>query len=492
MRPRMGQAYARLVERLQRMTALRDAAEMLAWDQQTHMPPGGTPARAAQMAALGATMHDLLASDETGRLLAQAERDEADPDRVAVLRETRFAYDRATKVPSDLVQATAEAQANGFEAWADARRRSDYGAFQPHLARLLDLRRQYAQHVAPDVPAYEALFQDYEPWVPLAEARANLTKLREGLRPLIQQARERGASTPTTFDGDWPVEKQPDLCRRVVAMLGYDLHRGRLDVSPHPFSAGGAHDARITTRYDASTPLTGLLAAIHEAGHAMYMQGLPAEKMGTPLGDARDLIVHESQSRLWENNVGRSLAFWQRVLPMMREAFPGNLARVTAEDAWRAANHVQPSLIRVEADELTYHLHVALRVELEEALVSGKLPVSELPHRWNETMRRDLGLTPPDDAHGVLQDMHWSTGSFGYFPTYSLGSMLSAQLMEAYERGGGTSDDHPALLAWLRANVHAHGKRYKTGDLVERATGKALTPDAFLRYANTKYAQVWA
>ncbi|HWH08099.1 MAG TPA: carboxypeptidase M32, partial [Candidatus Thermoplasmatota archaeon] len=339
----MGHAYARLVERLERMNALRDAAEMLAWDQQTMMPPGGTPARAAQMAALGATIHDLLASPETGRLLQEAEREETDPDRVAVLRETRFAYDRATLVPGDLVQATAAAQAKGFEAWADARRRSDYKAFQPHLARLLDLRRQYAQHVAPDAPPYEALFQDYEPWVPLAEARGNLARLREGLRPLIAKARARDAKAPTTFDGDWPVEKQAELCRRAVAMLGYDFQRGRLDVSPHPFSAGGAHDARITTRYDPSNPLSALLGAIHEAGHAMYMQGLPTEHAGTPLGEARDLVVHESQSRLWENNVGRSLPFWRKTLPLVREVFPGTLAHATPEDAWRAASHVEPS-----------------------------------------------------------------------------------------------------------------------------------------------------
>lgn len=488
----MGQAYARLVERLQRMGALRDAAEMLAWDQQTNMPPGGTPGRAAQMAALGATMHDLLVSPETGRLLAEAEKEETDADPRAVLRETRFAYDRATLVPGDLVQATAEAQAKGFEAWADARRRSDYKSFQPHLARLLELRRRYAEHVAPGAPPYEALFQDYEPWVSLAEARANLTKLREGLRPLIQQAAARNAPPPTAFDGDWPVEKQVELCRRVVAMLGYDFQRGRLDASPHPFSAGGPYDARITTRYDPRWPLSSLLAAIHEAGHAMYMQGLPPEHHGTPLGEARDLIVHESQSRLWENNVGRSLAFWRRVLPMMRDAFPGALAKATAEDAWRAVNHVQPSLIRVEADELTYHLHIALRFELEESLVGGRLALDEVPHKWNEVMKRDLGLTPPDDARGCLQDMHWSSGSFGYFPTYSLGSMLSAQLMAAYQRQGGAADDYAALLTWLRTNVHAQGKRWKTGELVERATGKPLAPGDFLAYAREKYAKVWA
>lgn len=264
-------------------------------------------------------------------------------------------------------------------------------------------------------------------------------------------------------------------------MLGYDFQRGRLDTSPHPFSAGGVHDSRITTRWDEATPIPGLLAAIHEAGHAMYMQGLPPEHAGTPLGEARDLIVHESQSRLWENHIGRSRGFWQRIAPMMRKHFPGN--KLDPDAAWRAVNDVRPSFIRVEADELTYHMHVALRFEIEEALVSGKMSVDEVPHKWNEVMRRDLGISPPDDAHGCLQDMHWSTGSFGYFPTYSLGSMLSAQLMAAYP---GPEDDYGALLSWLREQVHSQGQRHKTGDLIVRATGSPLSPDAFLKYAAAK------
>ena len=283
------------------------------------------------------------------------------------------------------------------------------------------------------------------------------------------------------------------LAKRVVAMLGYDFERGRLDVSPHPFSSGNPYDARITTRFEPRSPLPGLLAAIHEAGHAMYMLGLPKEWFGTPLGDARDLVVHESQSRLWENHVGRSLPFWEQVLPMVREEFPGALAGVTVDQAWRAVNHVQPSLIRVYADELTYHMHVALRFEIEEALVSGQLRMSEVPSAWNDLMEKYLGIRPKNDAEGCLQDMHWSTGSFGYFPTYSLGSMLSAQLHAAFQRQTRASPtDYAALQAWLVEHVHKHGKRYKTMDLIERATGSTLTPEPFLAYAKDKYARVWA
>ena len=479
--------YAQLMERIKRMGALHDAAEILEWDQQVCMPPGGTEARAAQVAAISATMHEILTSPETGRLLAEAERAEGDEAHRAALRELRFAYDRETRVPVALVEKLSLAQSRGYEAWVEAKKASSFAAFAPALEELVRLKKEYAKHVEPDKPAYEALFRDYEPWIPLAEARRNLVELRAGIKPLVEKAKRQPAR-PDPFAGHWPKEKQDALCRKVAAMIGYDFQRGRLDVSPHPFSAGGPHDARITTRWDESTPVSGLLGVVHEVGHATYMQGLPAEHMGTPLGEARDLVVHESQSRLWENHVGRSLPFWQKVAPMMRESFG---RAPSPEEAWRGVNLVEPSLIRVEADEITYHLHVALRLEIEEAIFADKLPIHEVPHRWNETVKRDLGLDVPDDARGCLQDMHWSTGSFGYFPTYSLGSLLSAQLMEAYARAG-PPDDYGALLAWLRANVHAHGKRYTTGDLVARATGRPLSPDAFLRYAKEKYARVWA
>lgn len=485
-------SYAQLLDRVRRMGALHDAAEILAWDQQVMMPPGGTEARGAQLAAIAASMHELLVSPETGRLLAEAERGEEGGDARAALRELRFAYDRETRVPMELVEETSRAAARGYEAWVEARKTSRFASFQPHLEKLLELRRRHASLVAPAAPPYEALFQDYEPWIGLDEARRNLRTLRDGLRPLIERARKRDAPVPRALEGRWPIDKQEEVAKRVCVMLGYDFERGRLDKSPHPFSAGGAFDARITTRYHEDTPIPALLGAAHEAGHAMYMQGLPKERMGTPLGEARDLVVHESQSRLWENHVGRSLPFWEKLLPILRDAFPQNLRGASAEDAWRAVNDVRPSLIRVEADELTYHMHVALRFEMEVALVDRKLSVAEVPHKWNEIMLRDLGLTPPDDARGCLQDMHWSAGSFGYFPTYSLGSMLSAQLAEAYERGGGSMGDHPSLLEWLRDRVHSQGKRWKTGELVERATGRPLSPDAFLRYASAKYGRLWA
>lgn len=485
-------AYAELLQRLDRMDALTQSAYLLEWDQHTYMPPGGVPGRSRELSTISTLRHEIFTAPETVRLVERAEKEASGDDERAVLREVRHDLDRATKVPGSLVETIAKESSEAFPVWVEAKQKSRFALFQPRLERLIELRRRYAAHVDASKPPYEVLFHDYEPWIPIADARRNLAALREGLRPLIARAVERKAARPTTLKGAWPAEGQMAVARRVVEMLGYDFQHGRLDVSPHPFSVGNPFDARITTRFEPDDPTQGLLAAIHEAGHAMYMQGLPKDKQGSPLGDARDLVVHESQSRLWENHVGRSREFWERALPLLRETFPNAVPGVTAEQAWRVVNHVEPTLIRVYADELTYHMHIALRFDLELDLVEGRLHAREVPQAWNDRMQKDLGVTPPDDAQGCLQDMHWSTGSFGYFPTYSLGSMLAAQLHASFERATrAPPTDYRALKAWLLENVHQHGKRYKTGELIERATGQPLSPEPFLQYARAKYATVW-
>jgi carboxypeptidase Taq len=489
--PAVPSSYDALLVRVQRMDALKQTLYQLEWDQHTYMPPGGVEARSQEVSVLSALRHELLTAPETGRLLAEAEKSETDEARRAVLREVRWEHDRAARVPTSLVEAHAKEASVAFPAWVEAKKRSDFATFRPHLERLVELRREYAAAVDPGAPAYAVLFNDYEPTIPLADARRILSALREGLRPLVARAPRRDA--PTTFHGTWPADKQLELCKRIVAMLGYDFHHGRLDVSPHPFTSGNQYDSRITTRFDEANPTSGLLAAIHEAGHALYQLGLPKEHFGDPLGDARDLVVHESQSRLWENHVGRSLPFWEQALPVFHEVFGAAMPRASAEACWRAVNHVQPSLIRVYADELTYHMHIALRFEIEEALVSGKLAVREVPATWNDLMQKYLGIAPPDDARGCLQDMHWSGGTFGYFPTYSLGSILSAQLYATFQKTAAAAPtDHAALRAWLVEHVHKHGKRYPTMELVRRATGAPLGPEAFLAYANDKYGRLWA
>jgi len=302
---------------------------------------------------------------------------------------------------------------------------------------------------------------------------------------------------PDAFEGRWPKAEQEVLSRRVCEMIGYDFRRGRLDVSAHPFSAGGAHDARITTRYDESTPIPSLLGSVHEAGHAMYMQGLPPEHLGTPLGDARDLVVHESQSRLWENHVGRSLGFWERVTPMVRELFPANKRAFDPVACWKSVNDARPTLIRVEADEGTYNMHVMVRFELERALFRGDLQPRDLPREWNRRYKDYLGIDVPDDRRGCMQDVHWSFGLIGYFPTYTLGNLYAAQF---WEKITADIDDLPkqigkgqfdALLHWLRENIHRHGKRYRAADLCRRVTGKALSADPLVEHLTRKAEQVY-
>lgn len=495
----MASAYDDLVARLQRISAINQAAKLLQWDQETYMPSGATESRAISLGALSGVTHEMFTHETTGNLLKDAEKNETDEKRRALLRETRVDYDRSTRVPTSLVEELTKVRSRALDAWKHARKDSDWKKFQPHLASIVELRRKYAAHINPDKPAYEVLFQDYEPWIPLSDARANLAALRQGLMPLVKEAASAPQATSNALAGPWEKERQATLNTRVLHAIGYDFAHGRLDESAHPFTEGNAYDARITTRYDEGDLLAGLLGTIHEAGHAMYEQGLPKEDFGTPLGEARDLVVHESQSRLWENHVGRSKAFWTWALPQLRTHFEGRpVSGVTPDDAWIAANRVRPSFIRVEADELTYHMHIALRFEIEEEIIGGKLDLADVPAVWNERMEKYLGITPSNDAQGCLQDVHWSLAAIGYFPTYSLGSMLAAQLFDTYERAHADVQadiergDFAPLLSWLRETVHVHGKRYTTPDLVARATGKPLSPDALLAYAGKKFRAVWA
>ncbi len=496
----MPSAYDQLVTRLKRIHALGEASGALQWDQETFMPSGGTEARAVQLSTLSTLSHELFTAPEVGKLLAAAEKEETDDVHRALLRETRHSYDRATKVPGALVERLSKATSRALPKWVEARKRSDFATFAPILSEIVDVRRDMAAKIDPSGDPYAVLFEDYEPWIPLEDARANLAALRDGLKPILDAAVEstRAAGPDTVFTGEWPIDGQEKLGKHVLDAVGYDWTRGRLDPSAHPFSTGNRYDARITTRYDVNDALGALLSTVHEFGHSLYTLGLPEAHFGTPLGDARDLSVHESQSRLWENHVARSEPFMEFLLPALRDAFPGRLDKVTAHDAWRAANRVEPSLIRVEADELTYHMHIAVRFEVEEGIVSGRTAIEDIPAAWNERMESYLGVTPPDDAHGCLQDIHWSHGAFGYFPTYSLGSMLAAQLYRAFEAANGPftenirRGDFAPLREWLRENVHTHGKRYRTGELVEKATGAPLTPDAFLAYARDKFQRVAA
>ncbi|WP_411967808.1 carboxypeptidase M32 [Haloferax sp. YSSS75] len=490
-------AYDQLLAKYKRIANVENAGGILSWDQQVMMPDAGTPARSQQLSALSALSHELLTDDEFGELLDAAEADDPTDEQADVLRELRRDYERAVRVPNELVEQISAASSEAIPAWKQAKAEDDFETFAPHLEKHVELKRQYAEHIDPDRDPYEVLFEDYEPCLPLEQAEEILAEVREVLVEMIAEVRESDVELAVdAFEGEFPADEQEELVRDALSALGYPWDRGRLDTAPHPFSSGTQFDARVTTRYDESDPLGSLFSTIHEFGHALYTLGLADEHYGSPLGEDRNLSVHESQSRLWENHVGRSRAFWQHFLPTFTEHFPEVDASV--EEAYEAANQVyEDNLIRVEADELTYHLHIVIRFELERALVSGDLAVEDVPEAWNDKYEEYLGIRPETDSEGCLQDIHWAYGNFGYFPTYSLGSIMSAQLFAAAEDDIENLDEKIAdgefadLRDWLRENVHQHGRRYETNELVRRATGADFTADDFLDYVQSKYTHLY-
>jgi len=491
-------AYDALLDRVQRWNAVGSASGVLGWDQQVMMPEGGTPARSKQLSALSSVHHDMVTDDETGELLDELDDADLTDEQAAVVREVRREYERADAVPVELVEEISETGSEALQAWEEAKAEDDFDEFAPYLEKHVELKREYAEHIDPDRDPYEVLFEEFEPCLSMERAESILTELREALVPMIDDIRESDVELAVdTFEGTFPEETQEELSREALELVGYDFDRGRLDVSSHPFTSGNQFDCRVTTRFDETDPLGAVGSTIHEFGHAQYNLGLPQEHFGTPLGQSRDLSVHESQSRLWENHVGRSEAFWERFLPVFQEHFP-QTEEATARDAYEAFNQVyEDNFIRVEADELTYHLHIVIRFEIERDLIRGDLAVEDVPEVWNDKYEEYLGIRPETDSEGCLQDIHWSHGNFGYFPTYSLGSVMAAQLFEAAES---EIDDLEAKIAegdfedlhgWLGENVHRHGSRYETNELVERATGEEFTADAFLDYVDEKYGELY-
>ncbi len=487
-------AYDDLLEQYRRRTYVGDAAGVLSWDQQVTMPEGGTPARSKQSSALSAVSHDLLTDDQVADALEALEGAELPAPEAAAVREIRRKHERAAKLPTDLVEETAEAASNALPVWQQARADDDFEAFAPTLEELLDLKRRQAEHIDPDRDPYEVLFEDYEPYLDLETAERVLERLRDELVPLIDAISATDADL-ASLSGTFPDDDQEALVRDVLEDLGYPWDRGRLDTAPHPFSSGTQFDARVTTRFEEDDPLAALGSTVHEFGHATYTHGLADEAYGTPLGESREMTVHESQSRLWENHVGRSRAFWDHVAPTVNDHLGTDL---TPREGYEAFNQVyEDNLIRVEADELTYHMHIILRFEIERDLIRGDLDVAEVPAVWNDRMEEYLGVRPDTDADGCLQDIHWSHGAFGYFPTYSLGSVLAAQLYVALAADVPDVEDSIAdgefdpIHDWLTTEIHQHGQRYRTDELVERATGEPFTADAFLDYATRKFGDLY-
>ncbi|RNJ25586.1 carboxypeptidase M32 [Halosegnis longus] len=488
-------AYDSLLERYKRATYIGDAAGVLSWDQEVVMPEGGTPARSKQTSALSGARHDILTSDEFEADLNAAEDAALSDEQAAVVREIRREFDRAAKVPKSLVERISEETSNALPIWKEAKAEDDWETFAPQVETLLELKREYANHIDPEADTYEVLFADYEPWLDLSVAEDVLEQLRDALRPLIDDLNEADADLATPFDGTYSDDDQFSLAESTLEYLGYPDDHGRLDTAPHPFSSGTQFDARVTTRFDNEDPVGSIGSVIHEFGHATYTLGLPREEYGTPLGQNRGLTVHESQSRLWENHVGRSASFLSNYVDLVNDDLGTD---ISGQELYEAANQVYPdNLIRVEADELTYHMHIILRFEIERDLLSGELDVADVPEVWNAKMEEYLGVTPDTDAEGCLQDIHWAHGSFGYFPTYSLGSVLAAQLFDAAESDIEGLDsqladgEFDALHEWLTEEVHQHGARYTTNELVKRATGEEFSADAFIEYADAKFSDLY-
>ena len=502
-------AYAGLLTHQRSTAVLGSVGAVLGWDQETMMPAGGLAQRGDQLAELAQIRHARATDPRVGDGLAACEADEAltaDPasDAAVNLRWWRHGYDRATRLPADLVVEMTRATSAGKAAWAEARAENDFSRFADPLERIVALSRQQA--AAYGVPEggepWDALAEGYEPCMTAASVAGVFAPLRERLVALL--GRLRGAPNPPSdafHRLKLPVTQQEAFVRHVAGAIGFDFGRGRLDVSAHPFCSG-THpgDVRLTTRFGEDNLNDALGSTMHECGHGLYEQGLPMEHRNTPRGHAVGLSIHESQSRLWENQVGRSAAFWRWAQPQLAGFFGDAVAGFDADAVYAAANRVQPGLIRVEADEATYNLHIMIRFALERALLDGGLAVADLPGAWNEAYRRDLGVEVPDDARGCLQDIHWSMGALGYFPTYTMGNLYSAQLFEAAQAalGGAAALDaqfaageFAPLLGWLREHVHAAGQTYGSDALCERVTGRPLSAEPLMRHLEGKLGPIY-
>ena len=494
----------KLKVRLAEVCDLKGAGALLSWDQQTYMPTGGGPARAEQLATLETLAHEQFTSEQVGEWLEGAAVETQalsyDSDDASLVRLTRREYDKARRLPPALVAEIARQTSLGMETWVKARADSDFGLFQDSLQTIVGLQRELADCLGYRERKYDALLDQYEPGMESADLERLFADLKTGLVPLVQDISQKlDRVEDDLLHQFFPIEKQRTFGLELAEKIGFDLSRGRQDQSVHPFCTSfSIHDVRITTRFDEKFLPSALFGTLHEAGHALYEQGVGAALERTPLGNGTSLGIHESQSRLWENLVGRSRGFWKFAYPRLQQTFPQELASCSLETFYRAINRVEPSLIRVEADEVTYNLHIMLRYELEAGLIEDDLPVEDLPGAWNSKMQSYLGISPPNDALGVLQDVHWSHGLFGYFPTYSLGNLVSVQF---YEQAGQENPAIPGeiergefsnLLSWLRTHVHQHGRKFMPAELVQRVTGGGLTAAPFIGYLKAKYGEIYS
>ena len=495
-----------LTNRLLEIRRIQSAASVLSWDQETYMPAGGGAARAEQIATLEGLAHEKLVSQEVETLLAdwidpatgQAAAGWDEPSR-SLLRETWRDFSRAKKLPSAFVIRLSRECSLAQQAWVTAREESRFSKFLPSLRTIISLKREEADYLGYRNSPYDALLDTYEPGATIGQLAPLFTELRERLVVLLRKVKASGVAVDDTcLHQRFDQAKQIEFGRLVLVAMGYDFERGRLDLSAHPFTTSfHPTDVRVTTRVFEKDLPSCLFSCIHEGGHGLYDQGLDPRYYGSPLGESVSLGIHESQSRLWENCVGRSRAFWHCFYPILQQTFPQQLGTVPLDLFYAAINRASPSLIRVEADELTYNLHIMLRVEIEQALIENRVQPDDLPELWNEKMQSYLGIVPEQDAEGVLQDVHWSMGAFGYFPTYTLGNLYAVQFFEQAKQELPQLEEHIAagqlvpLRRWLEQKIHRWGRMFTPDHLARRVTGKGVSPEPFLHYLEGKYRELY-
>jgi carboxypeptidase Taq len=481
---------------------IRATIALLGWDQQTYMPAGGAEDRGDAISTLSSLLHAKATSPGLGQLLEDLRPLEAsldpDSDEACLIRKTRREYEKQVKVSSQWVTEFAKLTTLGHATWEEAKQKSDFSIFQPHLEKIVAMRRDYSQFFTPYTHIYDPQLDDFEPGMKTAEVQSIFNQVRPVQVALIKAIVSQTAVDDSFLRKAYDEKAQWDFGVEVITRFGYDWTHGRQDKAVHPFTQSfGIDDVRITTRMESQRVATGLFGTMHEAGHALYELGFDRSLRRTPLADGASMAIHESQSRMWENLVGRSLAFWKYFYPRMQQVFSTQLSNVDLMTFYRGINRVRPSYIRVEADEATYNLHIMLRLELEIALLEGSLDVKDLPEAWNHKMQEYLGLVPPKDAVGVLQDVHWSGGMFGYFPTYALGNLVSAQLWEVIQKDLPDLEtqiihgDFGSLLDWLRKNVHRYGAKFEPQKLVKKITGSEIDPQPYLRYLQAKYKEIY-
>ncbi|MCB1984791.1 MAG: carboxypeptidase M32 [Burkholderiales bacterium] len=497
----MNNNYQNLVRWLEEISRLNGVMSTIAWDQEVMMPAGAADARAKQIAALAGVIHERMTNPALGECLDELHNHLGDFDAIALcnIQEARRDFDLMTRIPNQLVQALAELGSRGHTVWVRARRENKFSDFAPVLDEFLKLKKEWAACAFPDLTTYDANIDQFERGTTAAEIAVIFEQLKDTLIPLIHEIKEQSYQPDTTFlHGHFPVEKQAALARKISENIGFQYDKGRMDVSVHPF-CGGSHptDVRITTRYNESDFVESLYAVIHETGHALYEQGRMLEFGDLPVSESLTMGIHESQSLFWERMIGQSREFCTHYFATICEAFPGNLKRATVDSFYQAINACAPGFIRVEADELTYPLHVILRFEIEKGLFDGSVAVADLPEVWNEKMDTYLGIKPPTDTLGVLQDSHWSSGAFGYFPSYTLGAIYACQFYKAMQKELPDTDkaiesgNFKPIKDWLNENIHSQGRRNSPQELVLRIAGEPLNPQHLIDYLKTKYRALY-